>query len=109
MPLRTGDSVSVSVNPTVRFTQYDSFKTMVTVRRELGERPEEDLKDLVDTIGDVYFRALRREIELYTGCVQGLGAHSSIEELLSYCRSQIREFKPAVVVEKKSPIVRKKI
>jgi hypothetical protein len=100
MPLRKGDSVSVSVNPTIRFTQYDSFKTMVTVRRELNEQPKEDLADLLSCVRALYFKALHREISLWKGCNSALGEVQDVDALVALVKKEAGVVPVSVVVEK---------
>lgn len=83
MPLRPGDTVSLSIRPPVQLSRYQFIKVSATVTRVLGRDPESDLADMRSELRRVFFTALHDELTL-TGEVTALIENGSIEALSRY-------------------------
>jgi hypothetical protein len=99
MPLRKGDVISLTLNPVIRFTQYDSFKTMVTIRRTLTDDVEGDVTDAIATLRQLYFRALKREVSIYCGITREFAVEDHPKKLLKICRKELVDATPEIIVE----------
>lgn len=62
MPLRKGDSVSLTIGPMIGLSRYTNCKAHATLRRELGDDVEADLADMQVELVRLYRVALLAEI-----------------------------------------------
>lgn len=83
MPLRPGDTVSLSIRPPVELARYHFLKATATITRTLGSSPEDDLADAREELRRVFFAVLHDELSL-TSDLTSLIQDGSIADLARY-------------------------
>lgn len=101
MALREGDVISVTLSPSLRYTQYDSFKASATLRRTLTGDIDADVKDALAETARLYFKALRKEIQLWNKGMSALGDVQDTKALIKLCKREIGDSGviPQIIVE----------
>lgn len=64
MTLRRGDTVSLSVRPTVALTRYQHLKAAASITRTLGDNPEQDVQEMRVELRRLYFAAVADDLTL---------------------------------------------
>lgn len=89
MALRPGDRITLTLNPTIRLSRFDSIKPFVSIQREMGDDPAADLADLEAEIHRQFTRALAREIHVLNEVMDALGPEGTVESLASWCQKEM--------------------
>ena len=89
MPLRPGDTVSLSIRPPIQLSQFQYLKTGVTLTRVVGENPEADIADMRVTAQRLYAEALHMELTTFDTLTQ-IYAEGDMDDLVSWCVEQSR-------------------
>jgi hypothetical protein len=99
MPLKPGDRVTLSCNPTIKLGDYMSAKPFASVSRELSYDVTGDMQQLQDDLRSALFKALRVELEATNEIYEALGADPDMDNLLNYCRKVTQHEKQSLKVE----------
>ena len=81
MSVKQGDRVSLSLGPTINVGDYSSVKPMVTVTREIGDDPEQDLQEMRDSLKTLYQHQLKLEVMALMGTGSLLTSCESLDDV----------------------------
>lgn len=90
MPLRKGDTVSLSISPAVHLTRYQLLKTHATLTRVLGDDPEADMADAQSELRRIYFTTVHAELTLLDELSQIISNDGTTEAVANYAAKQAR-------------------
>ncbi len=89
MSLRTGDRITLTLNPTIRLSRFDSVKPFVSIQRVMGDDPAADLADLEADVQTQFHRAVLREIGVLDGAAEALGENGTLNDLAEWCEKEL--------------------
>jgi hypothetical protein len=89
MPVKTGDTVTLSANPQIPLDRFHNLKPFASLSRVVGENVNADLDDMQTTLRTLVMRALAVEIECLSDASGALGGGCDIDKLAEYL---LREF-----------------
>jgi len=64
MPLRQGDTVSLSVRPAVQLSRYQHLKASASITRTLGNDPEADVREMRVELRRLYLATVHDDLTL---------------------------------------------
>jgi hypothetical protein len=96
MPLRKGDTVSLSVRPAVALTRYQHLKATATLTRTLGDDPESDVQDMRDELRRLYFAAVHDDLTLMGELTQLVREDGQTDKIAAYA---LKHSKPHATVQ----------
>lgn len=89
MALHPGDRVTLTLNPTIRLSRFDSIRPFVSIQREMGPDPAADLAALEAEVHAQFVRALAREIHVLDEVTDALGEGGSLADLAAWCQKEM--------------------
>lgn len=87
MPLRPGDTVSMSLRPPVKLAEYTYLKTGATLTRVLGDDPEADLRDMKTLLPRLYAEAVGVDLDLFSALTEIIES-GSMDDLRAWITEQ---------------------
>lgn len=87
MPLRPGDTVSMSLRPPVKLAEYTYLKTGATLTRVLGDDPEGDLRDMKALLPRLYAEAVGVDLDLFSALTEIIES-GSMDDLRAWITEQ---------------------
>lgn len=90
MPLRQGDTVSLSISPAVQLTRYQFLKSHATLTRVLGADPEADVADAQQELRKLYFQTVHAELTMLDELSQIISKEGTTEAVAHYAAKQAR-------------------
>ncbi len=99
MPVKPGDRVTVSMNPTLTVARYVNLKPFVSLTRDIPTDANEAdaayaVADLHATVKELVCKAALAELDVVTNSMNALGSDFNSDALETYLRREI-EHAPA--------------
>ena len=88
MALKKGDRVTLSVAPQIQLEEYHNLKPMASVTRDVGDNPEEDLRDMAREVRKLVCRGVLIQLEAENDLIAVL-EHGDVDSLVKFCQKEI--------------------
>lgn len=88
MPLKPGDTVTLSISPTVQLAPYQYLKPTASLTRKLGDDVESSLEEMSADLRKLAARATLMELNVVNDLYDALGSGDQ-KSLEAYCMKEI--------------------
>jgi hypothetical protein len=97
--LKPGDRITVSLNPTIRIAEYNSIHPFVSIGRDVGENPQQDVEEVTQAVQDLLHLAIKKEVEVWVGVVSALGTDINTDAVIQHCEQEAAHARPETQVQ----------
>ncbi len=87
--VKSGDTVSLSIHPSVQITRFLFVKASATVTRTIGANVREELEEMRADLEKLYFHAVGVEIGVVSELADVVDADNPLEALRDYVMKKV--------------------
>lgn len=87
---RPGDSVSLSIAPTIELAKFTFLKATATITRTMGSDPEADLQDMRTELSRLYGEAVGVELGIFNEVVEIIEGGGDTDDLRQWAVEKAR-------------------
>jgi len=88
--LRTGDTIRLSVNPTISIADFKNLKPSASISRVIGDDVEGDLAEVREELQSAIYEAIAMELGVLNEMAQIIDSATTIEEIAEVMARKVR-------------------